>query len=858
MFEFCTPLVVTHTNDDDFVHPKLSTLDEEAKDEENFDPIVQTPSQVENSDDENNNDESHGMNVGGDEGPDAEDNGKELYRDVKINLDDRDVQMTNVHTTQVLENTHVTLTPVNPNGQQQSSSVSSQFVTSMFNLSRDAAPTPTTAPSSSLQDLPNFGSLFGFDHRLKTLEANFSEFMQTNQFAEAVSFIPNIVDRYINHRMNEAVKVAIESNKSIRRLDEQRNLYKALVDAYECDKIILDTYGDKVTLKRRRDDADKDEEPSAGSDRGSKRRREGKEPASTSAPKEKASKTTSKSTKGSKSHQKTTSESAPAEEPMQTTQDLEEPSHQEFETGVADDQPIAEASQHPECDLAKQADSRTSFNELMDTPVDFLVFLMNRLKVNTLTPELLAGPTYELMKGSCESLVELKFFLEKVYKETIDQLDWNNPEGHQYPHNPLKPLPLITNSRGCRVIPFDHFINNDLEYLCDGASSQKYTTSVTKTKAADYGHIKGANVNSSTDLRSTGSLLKMSTQNVESSLSSNFRLLNGTTTSTWIRSLNADQSHCQRTICFQRLFKNVHEKHSHPTACRRSSIRCQKLPKEAQSHKAGYTVIAFCLGKTLPVSKLGCVLSRELVAFGLEDFLCFVSRLDCVLSQDLLRFVSRLLRFVSRLLAFCLHLKTFSAFWTDFASWQQRIRLYCRGIENGVNILKSIDEGPYQMGTVREPLAEGTEGAPQLGPERPRVYSDLSPEEKDRHLGQCQDAPRRVRFDQRGSGVTALNSKFMNNMLPEWGRFVTAVKFNRGLRDSNYDQLYAYLKQHETHAKENKMMLERFSQHTVDPLALMSNVSNPQRYSPLSSTSSSTQVPQHLADNPHLDLSIDM
>ncbi|GJX50463.1 retrovirus-related pol polyprotein from transposon TNT 1-94 [Tanacetum coccineum] len=46
---------------------------------------------------------------------------------------------------------------------------------------------------------------------------------------------------------------------------------------------------------------------------------------------------------------------------------------------------------------------------------------------------------------------------------------------------------------------------------------------------------------------------------------------------------------------------------------------------------------------------------------------------------------------------------------TDFASWQQRIRLYCRGKENGVNILKSIDEGPFQMGTFRETLAEGTE-----------------------------------------------------------------------------------------------------------------------------------------------------
>nr|GEX31284.1 hypothetical protein [Tanacetum cinerariifolium] len=54
--------------------------------------------------------------------------------------------------------------------------------------------------------------------------------------------------------------------------------------------------------------------------------------------------------------------------------------------------------------------------------------------------------------------------------------------------------------------------------------------------------------------------------------------------------------------------------------------------------------------------------------------------------------------------------------------------LYCRGKENGVNILKSIDEGPFQMGTVREPLAEGTEGAPHLYPEQPRVYSNLSPE----------------------------------------------------------------------------------------------------------------------------------
>nr|GFB09329.1 hypothetical protein [Tanacetum cinerariifolium] len=108
---------------DEFVHPKLSIHEEEeTKDEESFDPIVQTP---ENSDDEGNDDASLGLIVGSEEGQDAEDDEDELYRDVNINLERRDVQITDVHTTQEFEDTHVTLSPVNPDGQQQSSSVSS-------------------------------------------------------------------------------------------------------------------------------------------------------------------------------------------------------------------------------------------------------------------------------------------------------------------------------------------------------------------------------------------------------------------------------------------------------------------------------------------------------------------------------------------------------------------------------------------------------------------------------------------------------------------------------------------------------------------------------------------------------------
>nr|GEW74721.1 hypothetical protein [Tanacetum cinerariifolium] len=196
---------------------------------------------------------------------------------------------------------------------------------------------------------------------------------------------------------------------------------------------------------------------------------------------------------------------------------------------------------------------------------------------------------------------------------------------------------------------------------------------------------------------------------------------------------------------------------------------------------------------------------------------------------------------------------------SDFASWKKYIRLYFMGKDNGENIIKLIDEGPFKMENFRETLAVREEGALHLGPERDRVFIDLSPEEKERfkadirseltkddHKSQLYGEFKHfhqnkgetihdyyVRFakvinDMRNIKMTMpkmqLNSKFVNKMLPEWG-IMTAVKLNRGLKESNYDQLYAYLKQHEAHANENKMMLERYNQHAIDPLALVFNVS---------------------------------
>nr|GFA73572.1 hypothetical protein [Tanacetum cinerariifolium] len=416
---------------------------------------------------------------------DEEEQEDKLYREVNIN------QGRGIQATLEVEDSHVTLTPVNPDGMESifetTSQMDAQTPTLVAPLPMSAptiTPTtidtitttqqaplpPTTASSTLLQDLPKFWLAF----------------------AGAVSAIPRIVQRYMDQRMNEAVKVFVqiqydrlrdeaqkENDEFLKTIDEnmqqiikeqvkeqvkvlvskilptieqtvneqleaevltrsshssrtsyvvvadlsEMELKKILIEKMEGNKSIQrsDEQMNLYKARRRDDDVDKDEEPSAGPNRGSKRCREGKEPESASAPTETATRSAGRLTQGSQSRQASASESATAEEPMQTTFQMEKPSHPEFDTG-AEDQPIAQSSRHPEW-----------FSQQQKPP----------------TPD--PGPTYELLEGSCKSLVELEYQLEEVYKATTDQLDWVNPEG---------------------------------------ASSRKYTTSVTKTKAADYRHIK--------------------------------------------------------------------------------------------------------------------------------------------------------------------------------------------------------------------------------------------------------------------------------------------------------------------------------------------------------------------------------
>ncbi|GKA43990.1 hypothetical protein Tco_0736714 [Tanacetum coccineum] len=87
---------------------------------------------------------------------------------------------------------------------------------------------------------------------------------------------------------------------------------------------------------------------------------------------------------------------------------------------------------------------------------------MNGPKITNLTQETLLGQAFRLLKGTRTNYVELEYDFEECYKALSEKLDWENPEG------------------------VDYFFNNDLKYLQGGVSTMTYTTSITKTKAAQY------------------------------------------------------------------------------------------------------------------------------------------------------------------------------------------------------------------------------------------------------------------------------------------------------------------------------------------------------------------------------------
>nr|GFB34719.1 hypothetical protein [Tanacetum cinerariifolium] len=215
--------------------------EDDDNDEEEENSKIGKPEDTESDkgDDEATESDRESLRISEEERMQEEEEADELYRDVNIN------QGRGLQVSQNIEDSHVTLTPIHPDGLQQSSSVSS-FVTSMLNpisdagvesilmttsspivslqtptpimnpstistitTSSDAPIPPTTIPSTILENLLTFDSVFCFDERLNSLETTFSEYKQTNPFVDAVSAIPGIVHQYMTHQMTEAVREAV-------------------------------------------------------------------------------------------------------------------------------------------------------------------------------------------------------------------------------------------------------------------------------------------------------------------------------------------------------------------------------------------------------------------------------------------------------------------------------------------------------------------------------------------------------------------------------------------------------------------------------------------------------------------------
>nr|GEW23235.1 hypothetical protein [Tanacetum cinerariifolium] len=108
-----------------------------------------------------------------------------------------------------------------------------------------------------------------------------------------------------------------------------------------------------------------------------------------------------------------------------------------------------------------------------------------KFKITNLTQETLLEPAFKLLKGTHTNFDDLEYDFEECYKALSEKLNCDNPEGDNYPFDLTKPLPLVINGNR-QIVLVDYFFNNDLKYLQGEILTMTYTTSITKTKVAQY------------------------------------------------------------------------------------------------------------------------------------------------------------------------------------------------------------------------------------------------------------------------------------------------------------------------------------------------------------------------------------
>ncbi|GJV15688.1 retrovirus-related pol polyprotein from transposon TNT 1-94 [Tanacetum coccineum] len=413
-------------------------------------------------------------------------------------------------------------------------------------------PLPTIKTTNPLSNIPDFLSVFRFNDRITALEREVTdlkkdhlhtqvtylvdshldtrlgetrqEFMNflseslTARIKEQVSSQPQstyeAASTLIEFELKKILLDKIEKSESYLTSLEHLDCYDGLKKSYALDKDFFYSY-DVYSLKRGRKDKDKNKDPSAGSDRGLKKRKLSKDAEPTTELKKIDS--TSGSSKGTKSQPKSSSKSVQSEEPVFEVADSDLQQDQEGNLGDNKDEPRNETASrrdwfkkptppqeptNPDWNIGKTTQegptqnwlmtlaaststdkSLKDFDELMSTLIDFSGYILNGLKIENLTQEILLGITPLQGGNARRNENELEYDFEECYKALSEKLDWENPEGGDYPFDLSKPLPLIKSEK-CQRVPFEFFINNDLKYLQRGNSTMTYTTSTTKTKAA--------------------------------------------------------------------------------------------------------------------------------------------------------------------------------------------------------------------------------------------------------------------------------------------------------------------------------------------------------------------------------------
>ncbi|GKB26943.1 hypothetical protein Tco_0866344 [Tanacetum coccineum] len=239
----------------------------------------------------------------------------------------------------------------------------------------------------------------------------------------------------------------MEKSESYLAALEHRDCYDGLKKSYALDIDFFYSY-DVFSLKRGQKDKDKYEDSSAGSGRGLKKRKLSKDTEPTTEQKKKDS--TSGSSKGTKSQPKSSGKSVQSEEPVfefKKPTPPQEPTDLDWNIGKTTKEAPTQNWLMTLAASTSTDKSLKDFDELISTPIDLSGYILNGLKIENLTQEILLGPAFRLLKGTRSNYVKLEYDFEECYKALSVKLDWENPEGGDYPYDLSKPLPLIKSGK---------------------------------------------------------------------------------------------------------------------------------------------------------------------------------------------------------------------------------------------------------------------------------------------------------------------------------------------------------------------------------------------------------------------------